>query len=99
VLPLRRNVLGLEHRDTLRSMHNLADSYFAVGRRDEALKLREEVLPLRRKVLGPEHPDTLSAMKNLAASYRANGNVAKAEPLEKEIATAKANAKSADNQP
>jgi tetratricopeptide (TPR) repeat protein len=39
------------------------------GRRDEALKLREEVLALSRKVLGPEHPDTLKAMINLANSY------------------------------
>ena len=50
-------------------MGNLAISYFAAGRRDEALKLREEVLALSRKVNGPEHPDTLGAMNNLAISY------------------------------
>jgi tetratricopeptide (TPR) repeat protein len=51
--------IGPEHPDTLKAMHNLAISYDDAGRRDEALKLREEVLALRRKVLGPEHPDTL----------------------------------------
>jgi tetratricopeptide (TPR) repeat protein len=50
-------------------MNNLADSYYEAGRRDDALKLREEALALRRKVLGPEHPDTLGTMNNLADSY------------------------------
>jgi len=47
-------------------MHNLANSYAQTARRDEALKLREEVLALRRKVNGREHPDTLAAMSELA---------------------------------
>ncbi len=47
--------------------------YFAAGRREEALKLREETLELCRKGLGPEHPTTLAAMKNLAISYHALG--------------------------
>jgi eukaryotic-like serine/threonine-protein kinase len=51
------------------AMNNLAFSYDDDGRRDEALKLREEVLALYRKVLSPEHPDTLRAMRNLAISY------------------------------
>ena len=39
------------------AMTCLAGSYFEAGRRDEAIKLREDVLPLRVKVLGPEHPE------------------------------------------
>ena len=38
-------------------MNNLTTSYHVVGRRDEALKMQEEVLDLYRKVLGPEHVD------------------------------------------
>ena len=38
-------------------MTNLGNSYSDAGRRDEALKLREEVLPLSCKVLGPENPE------------------------------------------
>ena len=66
---------GLEHPDTLKAMNNLASSYYATGRKDEALKLFEEVLPLRRKVNGPEHPDTLMAMMAAAAfaSYYMSG--------------------------
>src|SRR5206468_10163218 len=48
------------------AMNNLANSYADAGRRDDALKLREQVLELRRKVLGPEHPDTLDTMAQLA---------------------------------
>jgi tetratricopeptide (TPR) repeat protein len=54
-------------------MNNLANSYEAAGRRDEALKLREERLALCRKVLGPKHPDTLTAVDSLANSYFAVG--------------------------
>lgn len=35
-------------------MKNLANSYADFGRRDEALKLREQALELRRKVNGPD---------------------------------------------
>jgi tetratricopeptide (TPR) repeat protein len=59
-------------------MHNLAVSYAAVGRNQEALKLREETIQLRKAKLGPDHPLTLSSMNNLAGSYIAVGDAAKA---------------------
>ena len=37
-------MLGPDHPDTLRSMANLANSYTALGRHAEALRLREETL-------------------------------------------------------
>ena len=40
-------------------MDNLANSYAALGRHAEALKLREETLALQKAKLGPDHPDTL----------------------------------------
>jgi serine/threonine protein kinase len=55
--------------DALTAMTALANSHYAAGRRDEALKTREEVLALSRKALGPENRETLLAMNNLAASY------------------------------
>ncbi len=66
-------------------MHNLTISYYHVGRKDEALKLREEVLALRRKVLGPEHSDTLWAMTNLADSYGAAGRKDEAFKLREQV--------------
>ncbi len=66
-------------------MHDLATSYDEAGRRDEALKLREEVLPLRRRVSGPEHPDTLWAMHDLATSYDEAGRRDEAFKLREEV--------------
>jgi tetratricopeptide (TPR) repeat protein len=85
-------VNGPEHPDTLKAINNLAISYAAAGRNDEALKLREEVLPLRRKVLGPENPDTVQAMANLAMSYDAGGRKEEAKALRAEVETVKENA-------
>ena len=38
-------------------MHNLADSYYHLGRHDEALEMREKTLEFRRRVLPENHPD------------------------------------------
>ena len=72
-------------------MRDLANSYQDVGRRNEALKLREEVLTLRRKVNGPEHPDTLRAMDTLASSYTAVGRLEEALALLAEMSALRTN--------
>jgi serine/threonine protein kinase/tetratricopeptide (TPR) repeat protein len=73
--------LGPDHPDTLRSMNGLANSYDALGRRGDALKLFEETLALRKSKLGLDHPDTLLSMNNLAVSYAALGRHAEALQL------------------
>src|SRR5439155_774782 len=80
-LQLRKVRLGRDHRDTLASMHNLANSYAAAGRTQDALQLREETLQLQRAKLGPDHPDTLGSMNNLANSYIAAGQASRALDL------------------
>jgi tetratricopeptide (TPR) repeat protein len=62
-------------------MSNLANSYDALGRHADALKLREQTLALQKTRLGPEHPDTLTGMNNLAVSYDALGRHADALKL------------------
>jgi tetratricopeptide (TPR) repeat protein len=69
----------------LRCMDNLAISYFSIGRRAEALKLREEALALSRARLGPDHPDTLRCMDDLAANYFSLGRRDEALKLREEI--------------
>ena len=82
---------GPDHPDTLASMNNLANSYHALGRLDDALRLREETLGLRKARLGPDHPDTLGSMNNLATSYDALGRHADALRLrEKTLSLRKA---------
>jgi serine/threonine protein kinase/tetratricopeptide (TPR) repeat protein len=73
--------LGPDHYDTIMSMNNLANSYHAAGRIQEALKLHEKALQLLKAKLGPEHPDTLTSMNNLAASYAAAGRSQDAHKL------------------
>jgi len=65
--------LGPDDPDSLRSMNNLANSYSAAGRHQDALKLREETLRLTKARLGPDNPNTLGCMHNLANSYAAAG--------------------------
>src|SRR5262249_7987328 len=64
---------GPDHPDTLTSMKHLANSYQALGRHAEALKLREEALALQKAKLGPDHRETLRTMNDLANSYQALG--------------------------
>ncbi|KAE9389894.1 TPR-like protein [Gymnopus androsaceus JB14] len=85
VLPLRKQVLGEHHPDTLTSMADLAWTYHVYGKFEAAEKLEEEVLPLCKQVLREHHPDTLSAMANLAATYWALGKLEAAENLEEEV--------------
>jgi tetratricopeptide (TPR) repeat protein len=70
--------LGPDHRDTLRSIDNLANAYASQGRQSEALKLREEALAREKAVFGPDHAETLGAMNNLGASYSSLGRHADA---------------------
>ena len=59
-------------------MNNLATSYAAHGRHEEALDLREKTLAGRRRILAKDHPDTLMSMNNLANSYADKGREEKA---------------------
>jgi serine/threonine protein kinase/tetratricopeptide (TPR) repeat protein len=77
----RRQYLGPDHPDTLRSMNGLAAAHRSAGNWDKALPLLEETLEGRRARLGPDHPDTLQSVNNLAAMYYSVGQVEKALPL------------------
>jgi hypothetical protein len=65
-------------------MSALGDSYEALGRHADALKIRQENLALRKAKLGPDHPETLFSMNNLAESYAALGRDADALKLREE---------------
>ena len=60
-----KRVLGEEHLDTLTNMNNLAFTFKAQGRNDEAILLMEKCFQLREQVLGPQHPYTTSSLKAL----------------------------------
>jgi serine/threonine protein kinase len=73
--------LGPDHPDTLVCLNQLANSYAALGRHADALRLREQTLALRRTELGPDDPDTLASMNNLANSYEVLGRHSEAIDL------------------
>ncbi|USP76852.1 uncharacterized protein yc1106_04126 [Curvularia clavata] len=69
VMQTQKRVLGKEHPSTLKSMANLASTYWNQGRWSEAEEIFVEAIQTQRRVLGKEHPDTLNSMANLATTY------------------------------
>ncbi|RBP36069.1 non-specific serine/threonine protein kinase/serine/threonine-protein kinase [Roseimicrobium gellanilyticum] len=65
--------LGAEDLRTLEVLMDLGRAYIDVGRKNEALKIREETLAAWRKREGEHHSRTLLATRDLAESYYACG--------------------------
>jgi non-specific serine/threonine protein kinase/serine/threonine-protein kinase len=84
-LALRRQLLGQDHADTLRSLSNLASAYRQAGRLAEALPLYKEGLERDKAQLGPDHPETLDNMSNLALAYKDAGRWTEALPLLEQV--------------
>jgi hypothetical protein len=72
----RKSKLGSDHLDTLNSMYNVATTYQAQGRWEEAEQLEIDVINASRTKLGTEHPFTLTTMASLGVTY---GNLGKWE--------------------
>ncbi|KAJ3571480.1 hypothetical protein NPX13_g5363 [Xylaria arbuscula] len=62
-------------------LHNIAESYFILGKYDNAELLYRQTLELREEVLGREHPDTLASMNNLAGVLDSQGKYEEAEAI------------------
>ncbi|KAI5841055.1 hypothetical protein DFP73DRAFT_516555 [Morchella snyderi] len=74
--------LGDEHSSALKSMSNLASTYWDQGKWKEAEALQVVALEVRKRVLGEEHPSTLTSMGNLALTYSDQGKWKEAEALQ-----------------
>jgi hypothetical protein len=83
VVETSKKILGLERRDTLMSIHNLAATYDDHGKKEKAEELLTQVVEIFKEVLGLEHPDTLVRIGDLAIAYRDQRQLKKAEELEK----------------
>jgi tetratricopeptide (TPR) repeat protein len=79
-----RRTLGDGHRDTLRSMENLAATLTLQGKHDEAEELYREILSVRRQFLGENDPRTLESMHQLAVVLKRRGKPAEAETVLRE---------------
>ncbi|EED16135.1 kinesin, putative [Talaromyces stipitatus ATCC 10500] len=82
---INQDKAGSEHSSTLRSMANLASTYWNQGRWNEAEKLEVQVMETSKTVLGTEHPDTLTSIANLASTYRNQGRWNEAEKLDVQV--------------
>ena len=80
----QRDVLGNQHRETLKSISNLALLLQDQGKLAEAEALFREALVSRISALGGKHRDTLAAMANLARLLQEQGDLAESEKLARE---------------
>jgi serine/threonine protein kinase len=83
-LDVRRQVLGPEDPNTLKSMSSVAEILFKEARYPEAENLARQALETQRRLLGPEHPDTLTSMGDLANILLLEGRYPEAEKLQRE---------------
>lgn len=75
----RRNLLGKEHPDTLKSLHNFARALMAQKRYVDAEAALLEHQDIVKRVLGTDHRNYLHAMEDLAIIYLETGHPEKAE--------------------
>jgi non-specific serine/threonine protein kinase/serine/threonine-protein kinase len=83
-LLIQRRDLGEAHRDTLRSMNNLATILRDEGHNAEAQKISSEALETSRRVLGPRDPETLRLMVTMGSTLYQQGHYEDAEKLFRE---------------
>ncbi|OQE13505.1 hypothetical protein PENFLA_c047G04381 [Penicillium flavigenum] len=55
----RKTKLGEDHPDTLKSLTNLASTFWTQRQWEEAEKLQVQVVETRKTKLGEDHPDTI----------------------------------------
>jgi len=75
---------GADDPNTLECANNLANSYAALGRHDEALKLRREVFERRQNASDPNDLGVLESKNDLAISLDAAGKYDEALKLREE---------------
>jgi CHAT domain-containing protein len=80
-LKLQESRLGIEHRNTLTTLENLATLHKRLGNYGEAERLYRRSLETRERVYGKNDLDIPDVANKLAMLYRAQGRFAEAEAL------------------
>ncbi len=83
-LPIRRRVLGDDHRDTLESISNMGYLLVIEGKLAEAEPYIREALERNRRVLGKDYPATLASMARMGELLRDQGKLTEAEPYDRD---------------
>ena len=84
-LATRRQLLGSDHPDTLRSMDRMARNLERQGRYPDAEALARESIATRQRRLGPEARDTLGAIHQLSAILLSEGRFIEAEQTDRKM--------------
>ncbi|KAL8893266.1 MAG: hypothetical protein Q9192_005438 [Flavoplaca navasiana] len=88
VVQTKQHDVGMEHPETLISMHYLA-FILKVTNKDEAEDLYRHVTQTRKKVLRKGHPNTLGSMEGLADLLWDDGREQEADEIEREVSDLK----------
>src|SRR5438093_1340457 len=80
----RSQLLGAEHRLTLRSMEFYEGSLVFQGKFEEAERLARKRLEICERVFGPNDPDTIDEIGNLALVLQTRGQYAQSERYNRE---------------
>jgi serine/threonine protein kinase len=67
-LDIRMRLLGAEHRDTLKTRHELALVTSLESKVEDAIVMMRDVVDASRRTLGDDHGDTVDAIHDLAAT-------------------------------
>lgn len=86
---LRRSTLGDDHPDTIKSLSDLAEAQFKIGKYKSSCVLYERVYETSRRVLGEAHPDTLVSLGNLSQASMRAGDIKGAVEISERVYEAK----------
>ena len=81
VISTRKQLLGVEHPDSLQSICQLGEVLYRESKYPQAETVLRQSFQLREKVLGPTHPDTLMNIGHLAEVLRGLKRYDEAEGL------------------
>ena len=78
---MRQTHLGIEHKDTLATLNNLAVTLKAMNRLDEAEEQQRQSLQGRARLFGEDDFRTITSLNNLASLVLSRGDFEEAERL------------------
>ena len=84
-IAVRRQALGPDNSDTLKSMYDLSIVLNEDSKYSDAEKLARETIDVQRRVLGAQNHDTLASMSKLALFMQNEGHYADAEKLDRSV--------------
>jgi hypothetical protein len=85
VLATRQKILGLEHPDTIMTLHNFACALHAKGQTEEALQLSLQATQLAEKVIGLNHPHTIVYLERLESFCEITGRIQDASSVRQKL--------------